>query len=199
MEGRNYRDASAPAPPSLPSPRSASMEGRRSRDYLRGSPHHSRPRARGGLRAPPPPPPPPATPCPRSSPLRAILAPRPPAHPAILALLRAGPRRPFPYPHRPRVFVSGVRSGCLASPGPTARSGSMVGGGSVVVRWIRSICSVVVPQSQSSPLFRSMSSRHALGRQPEQTYDLSSPAGSLQRGARSRFYMKPSMSSQRRA
>jgi hypothetical protein len=42
MEGRNSRDASAAAPPS--SPRSPSKEGRHSRDYLYGSPHHSRPR-----------------------------------------------------------------------------------------------------------------------------------------------------------
>jgi hypothetical protein len=57
-----------------------------------------------------------ATPCLRSYTIHAILALRPPAHLAILALLRAGPRCPFRHPCRPRIFGSGVRSGCLASP-----------------------------------------------------------------------------------
>jgi hypothetical protein len=80
-------------PPFSPSPRSPSKEGCHSRDYLCGSPHHSRPH-----------------------PLSAILTPTRPRHPPPTRKSSV----PFSCPCHPRIFGSGVRSGCLARAPPRA-------------------------------------------------------------------------------
>jgi hypothetical protein len=132
-------------PAILSSPRSPSIEGRHSWDCLHGIPHHPRPRTppqstrqftslprspsmegRNSMDASASAPPSPSSPRPpliegRHS--RDCLhniphhpRPRPPSHPVVLALLRVGPRRPFPNPCFHRIFGSGIRLSCLSSP-----------------------------------------------------------------------------------
>ena len=117
MEGQNSKDASATAPPSSPSSRSPSMEGRQ------GLPPRQPPPFSPlfALRHPRPhPPSTEATPCPRSSPLCAILARAcshtPPSLPSYVQVLGA----PSPAPVVPAYLDPRFAQITLPHQGPTA-------------------------------------------------------------------------------